>query len=120
MHYAIFDFWSLQFLFEDASDIYRGGTSVLRPQFNSLYLEGAATTNLGAEQPFAPNTSSRRPIAGDIGEFTSRTGFSVGVLLYLTWAIVLAKHNGNLDVTFAITLSGRDMPVQGVQSLNRH
>jgi amino acid adenylation domain-containing protein len=136
MHHAIFDFWSSQFLFEDASDIYRGLTPVPRPQFNSFvsyaesldkdkmdqfwaqYLEGAATTQLGAEQPCAPNTSSRRPIAGDIREFTSSTGFSIGVLLYLTWAIVLAKHTGNLDVTFAITLSGRDVPVQGVQQLN--
>lgn len=136
MHHAIFDFWSSQFLFEDASDIYRGVNPVQRPKFNAFvryvesldkdrmdqfwatYLEGAAPTHLGAEQPFAPNTSSRRPIAGDISEFTSTTGFSVGVLLYLTWAIVLAKHTGNLDVTFAITLSGRDVPVQGVQQLN--
>lgn len=41
-----------------------------------------------------------------------------GSLVYGAWAIVLSAHVGSDDVTFATTLSGRDIPVNGVELMN--
>lgn len=41
-----------------------------------------------------------------------------GSIVYSAWAIVLGAHVASDDVTFATTLSGRDVPVDGVELMN--
>ena len=38
--------------------------------------------------------------------------------MYAAWAIVLSRHVGSPDVSFATTLSGREMPVSGIDRLD--
>lgn len=134
IHHALFDFWSSRFLFEDVASYYKGQTIPHRAPFNkfvrhienmdqeamktfwSSYLAGAISTRIAAEP--AQASVSKKRIDTDLHATSSSLGISVGVLLYFSWAIVLWKHTGNSDVTFAVTLSGRDVPLKGIQELN--
>ncbi|KAF2809259.1 acetyl-CoA synthetase-like protein [Mytilinidion resinicola] len=45
-------------------------------------------------------------------------GVSLGAIVYSAWAILLSRHLGNSDITFAATVSGREVPVLDVQSID--
>ncbi|KAI5856762.1 hypothetical protein GGS23DRAFT_588514 [Durotheca rogersii] len=134
VHHALFDFWSSRFLFEDVAAYYQDHTVAQRAPFKNFmrylgkqdqdgmktfwasYLDGAVATRIASE-PAQANVAKAR-ITTDIHAACLKLGVSVGVLLYFSWAITLWKHTGNTDVTFAITLSGRDVPLKGIQDLN--
>ncbi|KAL4921170.1 hypothetical protein BDW62DRAFT_198184 [Aspergillus aurantiobrunneus] len=137
MHHALFDYWSSRFIFRDAAAAYHGRAVVARRPFSIFvrhlgqsvdkstaaefwreYLQGAAVTRLTAEA--APFHVGTRTLKGevDLRAFTVSAGVMPGALMYAAWAIILWKYTGNADVTFGITLSGRDAPIQGVQELN--
>ena len=134
MHHALFDFWSSSFLFDDVSAVYAGKPVMHRPRFSSFvhhvqnldaqaakkfwaeYLQDAHPTRLARET--GSFNVSKKQISADLRLLTSRASISIGALIYATWAVILWRHTGSLDVTFAITLSGRDVPIQDVQNLN--
>ncbi|PYH91183.1 tyrocidine synthetase 1, partial [Aspergillus ellipticus CBS 707.79] len=133
IHHALFDFWSSRFLFEDTAAVYLGQPVLSRPSFNifvqhlqsfndaaaaefwSDYLQGASQTRLATEEQF---NSVKSALRRDLRAFTASTGVTIGALIYATWALLLWKHTGNTDVTFAVTLSGRDAPIRQIQDLN--
>ncbi|KAE8410745.1 tyrocidine synthetase 1 [Aspergillus pseudocaelatus] len=134
MHHALFDFWSSKFLFRDAAAVYHNQPLVVRPPFNifvrhsqrldenvaadfwSGYLQNAAATQLTTEA--APFNALKRTIQYDLRTFTASVGVTTGALMYAAWSIILWKHTGSAEITFAITLSGRDAPIPGIQDLN--
>lgn len=134
MHHVLFDSWSSRFLFQDAAAVYHNQPVAPRLSFNifvrhlqkidekvssefwSDYLDNAAATLLATEP--APFNALKRTIQHDLRAFTTTAGVTTGALMYAAWSIILWKHTGNPDVTFAITLSGRDAPVPGIQDLN--
>ncbi|KAL7629878.1 hypothetical protein AAE478_001401 [Parahypoxylon ruwenzoriense] len=134
IHHALFDFWSSRFLFEDVATYYQNQTVTQRAPFRNFirhlerlnqdtmktfwatYLEGAVATRIAAE-PARASVSKRR-VETNLYVTSSKLGVSVGVLLYFSWAIALWKHTSNSDVSFAVTLSGRDVPLKGIQDLN--
>ncbi|EFQ99575.1 tyrocidine synthetase 1 [Nannizzia gypsea CBS 118893] len=134
MHHALFDFWSSRFLFEDVTAEYHGQPRISRPPFNvfvrhlqqniheadaaifwSGYLKEAGPTHLTAGEEFS---AVNRMLNRDLRALTTTLGVSIGALVYAAWSIILWKHTGNTDVTFAITLSGRDTPIKGIQTLS--
>ncbi|EPS31251.1 hypothetical protein PDE_06206 [Penicillium oxalicum 114-2] len=135
MHHVLFDFWSSKFLFQDAAAIYNNRTMTSRLPFNmfvrhyqqrvnekeasefwSHYLQNSSATRLTTERmPF--NTASQI-FRQSLREFSASAGVTPGALMYAVWSIILWKHTGNSDVTFGVTLSGRDAPIVGVQDLN--
>ena len=42
----------------------------------------------------------------------------VGSILYAAWAIVLSRHVGSEDISFATTLSGRETPITAIDRLD--
>ncbi|KAF1821211.1 putative nonribosomal peptide synthase [Dissoconium aciculare CBS 342.82] len=134
MHHALFDFWSSSFLFDDVNVVYRGGAAPDRPSFSAFvyhsqnlsfeksqsfwahHLENAEPTILGKDA--ADFGVARRVLTRDFKDLSSGTSVSFGAFVYAAWAVVLWKHTGQKDVTFAITLSGRDAPIPNVQTLN--
>ncbi|EAW13719.1 putative nonribosomal peptide synthase [Aspergillus clavatus NRRL 1] len=134
MHHALFDYWSSRFLFDDVASTYLQHSVAPRSSFNvfvrhlqqnldekiaaqfwSEYLKDAAPTRLATGGEF---NAVQRTVNQDLRAFTTSTGLSLGALMYAAWSVILWKHTGNADITFAITLSGRDAPIQGVQDLN--
>eukprot|EP00434_Breviolum_minutum_P045603 symbB.v1.2.040925.t1/scaffold7658.1/size10031/1 len=44
-------------------------------------------------------------------------GITSAALLHAAWAIVLASHQDREDVVFGVVLSGRDVPIQGIEGM---
>lgn len=91
-----------------------------RPQF-SLFVQHLQSSDVGAAKTFwteylknAQPTCmswetdvfnvSKKTGTGDLRLLTSRATSSTGVLIYAAWALILSRHTGNSDVTFAVTL----------------
>jgi non-ribosomal peptide synthetase component F len=54
----------------------------------------------------------------DIKETARNNNITIGVLLYTAWAITLVAWTLKPDVTFVITVSGRDVPIPGILAIN--
>ncbi|KAF2490825.1 acetyl-CoA synthetase-like protein, partial [Lophium mytilinum] len=135
MHHSLFDFWSHRFLYEDVAAAYLGKDIPRRPKFRNFvkslvdrdrigdgqfwasYLQGAHNSCLN----FAP-TKQGTSISKDLGislvEKAKLLGVSLGAIVYTAWAILLSRHVGISDVTFATTVSGREVPVLDVHSID--
>jgi pyruvate,water dikinase len=77
-----------------------GGTTAGGHGHASLDLNAAATARIRA--------------AAEAARVTAAT------LLDAAWALVLQRHSGRADVVFGMTVSGRDVPVPGVETLVGH
>ncbi|KAI4155608.1 MAG: hypothetical protein LQ340_000881 [Diploschistes diacapsis] len=55
------------------------------------------------------------PLTPDMQAFCARNGVTLANALQLTWALVLKCYTGSSDVCFGYLVSGRDVPVPGIQ-----
>lgn len=135
MHHSLFDFWSHRFLYQDVAAAYLGGTVTERAPFKRFvrhlvkqdqtihrrfwreYLKGAEPTLLN-HSPVGTMTKLSKTLPGSIQSRVKALGVTAGAVLYAAWAIVLHKHTGNHDVTFMTSLSGREMPVTDIDSMD--
>ncbi|KAF5539387.1 non-ribosomal peptide synthetase [Fusarium mexicanum] len=135
MHHSLFDFWSHGFLYDDVAAVYTGNPVPQRPNmtrfirylqqepsanstsFWSEYLQGAEVLKLNSNQLY--KTSK---LEFDLGySLTTRArsaGLTLGAVVYSAWAIVLSRQMGSNDITFATTVSGREVPVVGINDLD--
>ncbi|KAJ1656295.1 Nonribosomal peptide synthetase [Dispira simplex] len=94
--------------------------------FWTRYLQGVhRTTHLTLPRPAQSLQNlvvqeHRTVLTSDISQL-QRLLTTVGVTLYslvkATWALVLSRYTGQLDVVFANTVSGRSLDVSGVESM---
>ncbi|KAJ1656422.1 Nonribosomal peptide synthetase [Dispira simplex] len=94
--------------------------------FWTRYLQGVCqATHLSLPQPTQSLQhlvvhEHRTVLTSDISQL-QRLLIPVGVTLYslvkATWALVLSRYTGQLDVVFANTVSGRSLDVPGVESM---
>lgn len=136
MHHALFDFWSGQFLLEDANAILSGQHPVNRTPFNAYvdwqakqrtpktanfwrqYLEGAKPSNLGIMEPESiTGTAYVANLKGSPISFCSTHGISLGAVVHAAWALTLARQLQLSDVLFLSAFSGRDAQVDGILDL---
>ncbi|KAK4670006.1 NRPS protein [Podospora pseudopauciseta] len=133
MHHALFDHWSNNFLIDDLSAALSGKQLPQRPGYANFVrevlklqqeehqqlavfwqkrLDGVPSTILGQTtgQAVVVNTV----IAHDVQATAASHKVSVGSLIYAAWAVVLSMHTSKNDILFGVTLSGRDMPVEGI------
>ncbi|EME85211.1 uncharacterized protein MYCFIDRAFT_135309 [Pseudocercospora fijiensis CIRAD86] len=135
MHHSLFDFWSFRFLYHDVAAIYFGLTPAVRAPFKR-YVNHIAKTNdtktrrfwktelTGAEatilNPYPTSSTVKLAVSrpNDLQDRLRELGLTLGAVLYAAWAILLSKHTGTSDVTFLTSLSGRDTPVSGIDSID--
>ena len=55
------------------------------------------------------------PLTPDMQAFCARNSVTLSNALQLTWALVLKCYTGSSDVCFGYLVSGRDVPVSGIQ-----
>ncbi|KAF6826568.1 nonribosomal peptide synthase (Bacitracin synthase 3) [Colletotrichum plurivorum] len=136
MHHSLFDFWSHRFLYDDVAYVYNSSLPVPeRPGFRnfvrhlqqgdaatsetfwSAYLEGADAVKLN-HSPTAWTSRRELDLGFSLSERASSVGFTLGTVIYAAWAILLSRQLGTEDVTFATTISGREVPVDGIHAID--
>ena len=135
MHHALFDFWSHSFLYEDVALYYDGVLPAPRPGFQYFvremvdrdwapsetywreHLETASTSQLNfCPAPTVTNTS--RTTSADLARIATAHDITAGGVIYAAWSLVLMQHLGSTDVVFAAPLSGRELPIVGIDRLD--
>lgn len=135
MHHSLCDFWSHSFLYQDVAVSYRGQKVLSRPKFANFvryvfqqdtpvarsfwatYLAGAPQSRLN-HAPTGQTARASRKAPLDLHAKANALGLTAGSIIYTAWAIVLSRHQNSDDVIFATTLSGRETPVLGVESID--
>ncbi|KAF2216891.1 hypothetical protein CERZMDRAFT_32461 [Cercospora zeae-maydis SCOH1-5] len=135
MHHALFDYWSSQFLVQDATSILKRQKPIVRapfskfvasvkpqdPESEAFWREYLQT---GPDTKLLLNTTNSEPqkLQADIGDllvdFCKFTGTTLGAAVHEAWALTLMKLIGSDDVTFLTAISGRDAPLEGIMTLN--
>lgn len=135
IHHALFDFWSNKFIFEDVARLYRGDIRIHRLPFKAFvqflqgqddaaaagfwkeYLTGAEPTVLNYLP--TPETNQRyRYFKFDVNRAAAMLGVTLGTIVYTAWAMVLCRHTGASEATFATAISGRELPIDGIESMD--
>ncbi|KZL85391.1 bacitracin synthase 3 [Colletotrichum incanum] len=135
MHHSLFDFWSHRFLYDDVAAVYLGMAIPQRPKFNNFvrhilshdndahqkfwagYLEGADLAKLN-HSPLDQTNKVEVSLDISLSKHAGNVGLTLGAVVYSAWAILLSRHLGNDDVTFATTISGREAPVAGIHDID--
>ncbi|KAL8882572.1 MAG: hypothetical protein Q9198_000447 [Flavoplaca austrocitrina] len=130
-HHALFDYWSSQFFYDDVRALMHQKPLQNRPlydqyarfiaeqdsskteQFWKDYLRGARPCLLG--DPYRREPELDILDTGlDLHILSKDAGIPMGSLIYTAWAIALSSETESKDITFAATISGRDIPVPGI------
>jgi amino acid adenylation domain-containing protein len=137
MHHSLCDFWSHGFLYKDVAAAYLGKAVRIRPRFRNFvqhivrqdtpathkfwakYLEGLPRSSGRLNYaPIGQTTVISKEVHLNLRQRTTSLGITLGAAIYSAWAIVLSHHLGSNDVSFAITISGREVPVHGVENMD--
>ena len=136
IHHAIYDGWSFKLLFQDVVDAYTGNQLFDRVpfQFFLQYLQDLdqeqaksywRTQLCGNSYHQFPNRSTAMntplPRSSIIREVPfvadSRASITKASIIRAAWALVLSKYTGENDVIFGETLSGRNVPLPGIEGM---
>lgn len=135
MHHALFDHWSHRFLYEDVAAVYNNKPTHPRPPFSRFvkYLQGLDQAELTSfwrrylsnSEPtritndiIKDNPRVAKTLSVNITEKPRSLGLTTGTLVYAAWGLVLSRHTGNADVSFATTISGREIPLDDIDMLD--
>lgn len=137
MHHAIYDGWSLQRIGAEVFRAYQGVRIQPTVGFN-LFIKHLATLSPKPAQEFwahqlaepdkttffpAIPYSVSEPKADSVLSKTfavpanANSGISIPSLLRAAWALLVAKISGSDDVTFGVTVSGRNIPISGIEDI---
>lgn len=137
MHHAIYDGWTLQRIGAEVFRAYQGMRIQPAVGFN-FFIKHLATLPQKPAQEFwahqlaepdkttffpAIPQSVQEPKAESILSKTfavpanANSGTSIPSLLRAAWALLVAKLSGSEDVTFGVTVSGRNIPVSGIEDI---
>lgn len=136
IHHALYDGYSYNLTLEKVHHAYENDLSVpqsvsyssfiqylnsVDPETSSQFwrqqLDGVETMN------FPQLPAGHQPQAGSILDHTisfdrkSNTGITTSSLLRAAWSLLVSSYSGCKDVVFGVTQSGRDVPLQDVESI---
>ena len=136
IHHALYDGWSMPRMLQRVEDIYFEESPVVpkapyshfikylrgvdsqacdrfwKSKFDNLQsLHFPKVSSVDADQDAQAETlkyTVRLP------EMSKSTGFTLPTMIRAAWAILLSSHTGSEDVVFGETMTGRDVPVDGI------
>ncbi|OOF92826.1 hypothetical protein ASPCADRAFT_133220 [Aspergillus carbonarius ITEM 5010] len=134
IHHALYDHWSSAFILHDVLEILNGQAAPIRPSFKLFiqyllrrdvsdmarfwkkYLHQSEMTEI-APAPGATGLYETVDLNFNVDETSKLIGVRPASLLYAAWAITLSSFVGVQDVTFLVSLSGRDVPIAGIEKM---
>lgn len=136
IHHALYDGWSMPRMLQRVEDIYfENSPPPIKASFSQFvkYISGTdrqvsdrfwRAKFEGLQSIHFPRVSSadgEHEGSTDTLKYTLRlphnptsTGITLPTIIRAAWAILLAAHTGSDDVVFGETMTGRDIPVDGV------
>ncbi|KAL7271990.1 NRPS [Rhizina undulata] len=140
IHHALFDGWSLSMIKKKLRIAYELGVTPpqSRPFKNFIQhladhepagvkefwiseLDNASVTDypeLPAPQYEVKATmSSKMSMSIDFQHVLKSQKVTISAVVRAAWAIVLARHSNSDDVSFGVTLSGRNVPLEGIEEM---
>ena len=144
IHHSILDGQSLELVLQKLQKAYTCSVPLLRgPSFRKFishiylenryqntqsqafwsgYLEGASVLDFPRLPPVPEHTATTDSLKSfsvqvDLESLVKRCGVSPAIILKAATAIVLGSHAGTTDVIYGLTLSGRDAPIDSIDSM---
>ena len=136
IHHALYDGWSMPRMLQRVEDIYFEESSVSPKAPYSHFIKYLRGTDSQAcdrfwKSKFDDLQSSHFPkvlsLDADqeakaqtlrytvrLPEISKGTGFTLPTMIRAAWAMLLSAHTGSEDVVFGETMTGRDVPVDGI------
>ncbi|KAI5920756.1 hypothetical protein F4810DRAFT_397253 [Camillea tinctor] len=138
IHHAIFDGWAWNIIMRNLQQLYMGEILAPSPQYCSFvnytlhnlpvestesfwrsYLDKAENISFppmsthSLLQPQLDTHKSRRfdSIGGD------SSGYTITSMIQTAWALLIGRYSSSKDVTIGVTLSGRTVPVHGIEDM---
>ncbi|KAK8042611.1 hypothetical protein PG994_013094 [Apiospora phragmitis] len=134
LHHAVYDSWTLPLIFNQVQMAYSGARLPLRPF--SPYIEFQCQPCLGANDfwknqlagletehfPSMPTPEIMPKPGTSRGKYcslpqTRESMYTVSTQIRLAWALLLSQYTGSEDVVFGTTVSGRQVPIRGIENL---
>jgi amino acid adenylation domain-containing protein len=137
IHHALYDGWSLAALLDDVSKVSRGLDANPRIPYNVFIhhlraMDRAAAIKFWSERlekapapafPVLPSPGYR-PYADKRYELTTKlppresSHITQATVFRTAWALVMARYASMTDVVFGSTLSGRTLPIRGIENID--
>ena len=136
VHHSMYDGWSIPLIFDKFQDIYSGKSLVKSANFNSFIKYSMRTDpemarSYWQDQLQNPQYSAFPPLPdakhSPLAKTNLTTHFQLPKLvcpditlpsiIRAAWALVCSHYTGRHDVLFGATLTGRNSPVPGIESL---
>ncbi|KAI4152398.1 MAG: hypothetical protein L6R39_001827, partial [Caloplaca ligustica] len=131
IHHALYDGWSMPKMLQRVEDIYFGDVppppKASYAQFIKYLSTGSQTADQfwrskfdGLESVHFPKATSTEGSTGTfkytlkLPQKAAATGITLPSIIRAAWGILLSAHTGSQDVVFGETMTGRDIPVDGV------
>ncbi|KAH8761912.1 hypothetical protein BGZ57DRAFT_904377 [Hyaloscypha finlandica] len=135
-HHAMYDFWSINLVLDEIEQKYRDGPSVTAEvKFNTLidYIgrqDGDLVRNFWrthllalkakllfaipeGHDPLSDTTLSQIVPA----KVDSTSGARIGTLIQAAWSLVVERMTGASDIVWALSLTGRNAPLTGIEEM---
>ncbi|KAL8983821.1 MAG: hypothetical protein Q9205_002043 [Flavoplaca limonia] len=139
VHHALYDGWSMPRMLQRVEDIYFENspplitvsyaqfikyTLSLDPQASDRFWRSKFDALQSIHFPRVSSAESEQPGTTDALKYTLQlppkaiaTGITQPTMIRAAWAILLSAHTGSNDVVFGETMTGRNIPVDGVMDL---
>lgn len=135
VHHALFDYSSHGFLFDDVARLYYGQAPEPRQSWKSFvgflhsqsrkesdefwkkHLAEASPTILN-HSPLDRKSSVIKTLPLDLKSAAGSLHVPASAIIYTAWALILSSHTVSKSVTMATAVSGRDLPVLGIERLD--
>ena len=136
IHHALYDGWSMPRMLQRVEDIYFQESPVSPRAPYSHFIKYLRNTDSQAcdrfwKTKFEDSQSLHFPKVSSLDadqdakaetlkytvklpEIPKGTGFTLPTMIRAGWAILLSSHTGSEDVVFGETMTGRDIPVDGI------
>ncbi|KAJ0418200.1 hypothetical protein BJY00DRAFT_315094 [Aspergillus carlsbadensis] len=134
MHHAVYDAWTLPLLLKQAAAALAGEVLIPRPfsPFIGYVLKSTAASEAfwrsqftGLDAPCFPPLPTPAYTPNPTESTTRRIclpqgltdDFTVSTKLRLAWALTLSQYTSTQDVVFGLTVTGRAVPVVGIEQI---
>ncbi|PVH92708.1 amino acid adenylation [Periconia macrospinosa] len=140
-HHACYDGWSLSIVWDAVARAYRGEFPSPGPPFQAFVQHAYSSASMVESEQFWKQAladkdedsstvsifptcpAGHRPIARQKRVHnikaprrpTYRPNVTMSSLITAAWAVVIAQYGGSSKATFGATVSGRDLPLQGIE-----
>ncbi|KAI1861959.1 uncharacterized protein JN550_010590 [Neoarthrinium moseri] len=139
-HHAVYDAWSAAITLEQVKSVLRGGEVLPSVPYKAFirHIQSASSNEISKEAfwesqfPEGKEAPTSLPLVATgyspSSHETVRSGRSIAIptqggitmstVLRAAWALTVARYTDSDDIVFAVTLSGRTVPVDGISTMN--